>query len=72
MALKLSPTEVWLAGLVTVVMMGFPGQLVAPGETFCTTVTPAGQNRVENNKKAPMVRRYNKFMLIIFLITSPV
>jgi hypothetical protein len=32
--LKLSPTQVCPAGLLTVLIEGLPGQLVAPGETF--------------------------------------
>jgi hypothetical protein len=26
-------------------MMGFPGQVVAPGDTFCVTITPANADR---------------------------
>jgi hypothetical protein len=27
------------------VMMGLPGQVVAPGDTFCVTITPANADR---------------------------
>jgi hypothetical protein len=48
--LKLSPTVAWLAGLVRVLRIGLPGQLVAPGETFSVTVTPAWVERIAANK----------------------
>jgi hypothetical protein len=42
--LRLSPTEVWLAGFVMMMTMGLPGQLVAPGGTFCVD-SHAGERR---------------------------
>jgi hypothetical protein len=32
-------------------MIGFPGQLVAPGETFSVTMTPALQQRAANKEQ---------------------
>src|SRR5262245_56665130 len=45
---KLSPTVALAVGLSTVLTTGDPGQLVAPGETFCFTMTPPRQGETRH------------------------
>jgi hypothetical protein len=56
--LKLSPAVSWTAGLVTLSMMGDPGQLVAPGETFSVTVTPAMPHRTKPKVATHVARNF--------------